>query len=480
MNAPLTKVIDAIGWALVHFVWQGIVLALVTGFVLFVLKRASAQTRYATNCIALVVATYLPISEICSRMNQVEASSAGSITAVFFDVVASQGSTWASIQTWIQAQLNWFVLGWLLVVALLALRLIVGLLWLHQYRRSPYSSANREWQQRLDALAARFSPGMQVLLRVVDDIQSPLTIGCIRPVVLVPAALLTGMAPAHLDALLAHELAHIRRYDFLINLLQNLIEMFLFFHPAVWWISKNIRIERENIADDLAAQVLGEPRRLALALQELEQIQFVQSQLALAAHGGNLMLRIKRLVRPEVQSINWKTAVTAVGVATVCIGFAANAAMPNYVIEGEKLSSKSISSSPIIESLVDATPTEVSIVDAEKLSEVADNASNKSAKSNKKDVVKTAYIDFAKEGCRPEYPRAALRKELQGVSALKVRISATGAIQDVTIVKSSGHEELDDAVKNQLMSGKCINKPGTINGKPQQTTTRVDYLWKLD
>ncbi len=480
MNAHLPKIIDAIGWALVHFVWQGVVLALVTGFVLFVLKRASAQTRYATNCIALVVAIYLPISELWSRLNQVEVSSSGSITAVFFDVVASQGSNWASIQAWIQTQLNWFVFGWLLVVALLALRLIVGLVWLHQYRYCPYSNANHEWQQRLDAMATQFSPGMQVLLRVVDDIQSPLTIGCIRPVVLVPAALLTGMSPAHLDALLAHELAHIRRYDFLINLLQNLIEMFLFFHPAVWWISKNIRIERENIADDLAAQVLGEPRRLALALQELEQIQFVQSQLALAAHGGNLMLRIKRLVRPEVQSINWKTAVTAVGVATVCIGFAANAAMPTYVVGSDKLSSKSIPSSSVIDSLMDNTPIEASILDAEKLSEVTDNSSNKTAKPTKKDVVRAGYIDFAKEGCRPEYPRAALSKELQGVSALKVRISAKGTIENVIIVKSSGHELLDDAVKNQLMSGKCINKPGTINGKPQQTTTRVDYVWTLD
>jgi len=478
MNAPLTKVIDAIGWALVHFVWQGIVLALVTGFVLFVLKRASAQTRYATNCIALVVATYLPISEICSRMNQVEATSTGSITAVFFDVVASQGSTWASIQTWIQAQLNWFVLGWLLVVALLALKLIIGLFWLHQYRNAPYSSANREWQQRLDALASQFSPGMQVLLRVVDDIQSPLTIGFIKPVVLVPASLLTGMAPAHLDALLAHELAHIRRYDFLINLLQNLIEMFLFFHPAVWWISKNVRTERENIADDLAAQVIGEPRRLALALQELEQIQFVQSQLALAAHGGNLMLRIKRLVRPEAQSINWKTAVTAVGVALICIGFAANAAIPKFETKNSQhgsASSATNAESPIFtpeEMVQPFTPS----FDAERA--VAETA--KSTKSTKRDVIIPARVDFAKAGCKPEYPRAALRNESQGVSRLLVHVSATGTIDEVEIVKSSGHTLLDDAVKNQLLSGSCTNKPGSINGKAQATKTRVDYVWKLD
>ncbi len=479
MNSQLPKIIDAIGWALVHFVWQGLVLALVTAFVLFALKRTRAQTRYAVNCMALLVAAYLPIVELLSHLNQVEVVSTGTMTAVFFDVGATHGSTWVSIQAWIQAQLNWFVLGWLLVVVMLTLRLIIGLLWLRNYRQEPYSTPHPEWQRRLDILATKFSPSMKVLLRVVDDIQSPLTIGFIRPVVLVPVSLLTGMAPAQLEALLAHELAHIRRYDFLINLVQNLIEMFLFFHPAVWWISKNIRIERENIADDLAVQVLGEPRRLALALQELEQFQFVQSQLALAAHGGNLMLRIKRLVRPEVQSINWKTAVTAVGIATACVGFAANAAMPNYIFERSKLTSEIAPTVALSESATKIESNE-SGFDAEKSGLTAGDDGNKLMKKNEKDLVLPGHINFAKDGCRPEYPRAALRKELQGVSALKVRISATGAIEDVVIEKSSGHDLLDDAVKNQLLSGKCTSKPGTVNGKPQQTTARVDYVWKLD
>ena len=145
--------------------------------------------------------------------------------------------------------------------------------------------------------------------------------------ILIPASLITGMTPSYLEALIAHELAHISRFDYVVNFIQNLIEMVLFFHPAVWWISKKIRTERENIADDLAASMLGEPRRLALALQELEYIQFTTPQLAQAAHGGNLMLRIKRLVRPEAQSINWKTAVTALGISAACFGMVANAAL---------------------------------------------------------------------------------------------------------------------------------------------------------
>jgi type II secretory pathway pseudopilin PulG len=134
-------------------------------------------------------------------------------------------------------------------------------------------------------------------------------------VVLVPASLVSGMPPQLLEALLAHELAHVRRCDYVVNLIQSAIEILLFYHPAVWWLSNRIREEREQIADDVAASTLGEPRRLALALSELDLFQFTP-QLAPAAHGGNLMSRIKRLVRPEAEPLNWKLALPILGLAT--------------------------------------------------------------------------------------------------------------------------------------------------------------------
>jgi hypothetical protein len=104
-----------------------------------------------------------------------------------------------------------------------------------------------------------------------------------------------------------------------------MIEIVLFYHPTVWWLSNRIRVEREQIADDLAASMLGEPRRLALALSELDQFQFPTPHLAHAAHGGNLMSRIKRLVRPDTEPLNWKMAVPVLGLAAACAAFYANA-----------------------------------------------------------------------------------------------------------------------------------------------------------
>jgi D-alanyl-D-alanine endopeptidase (penicillin-binding protein 7) len=167
------------------------------------------------------------------------------------------------------------------------------------------------WNARLANMAAQFGIARTVRLRVVDTLASPVTAGWWRPVVLVPASLLSGMPPQLLEALLAHELADVRRCDYLVNLAQSVIETILFYHPVVWWLSHRIRAEREQIADDIAARHLGEPRRLALALSELERLQFSTRHLAQAANGGDLMTRIKRLVRPETQAFNWKAAVPA-------------------------------------------------------------------------------------------------------------------------------------------------------------------------
>jgi predicted nucleic acid-binding Zn-ribbon protein len=123
-----------------------------------------------------------------------------------------------------------------------------------------------------------------------------------------------------LEALLAHELAHIRRYDYLVNLVASAVEVLLFYHPAVWMISRWIRIEREQIADDLAAKALGEPRRLALALSELDHFQLDSLNLAQAAHGGHLMARIRQLIQPHPRPLAWKAVISLLALAVLFAG----------------------------------------------------------------------------------------------------------------------------------------------------------------
>ncbi len=467
-SAPLANAIvpylQAIGWALIHFLWQGSLVAVVTAFLLMLSNNARAQTRYAIACIALLICALLPIWELLQSGIGSQSDAAVVMAQTVLDSGAAKLdlSLRQQLEIWLQNHLLQMVAVWLIVVSLLICRMLLGLWWLQSYQQGKRGVAHPALQRQLDQLSHAFALSKQVILRVVDDIESPITIGSLRPMVLVPASLVTGMSPAYLEALLAHELAHISRYDYLFNLMQNLIESFLFFHPAVWWISKKIRNEREHIADDLAASVLGEPRRLALALQELDQIRFTTPQLAQAAHGGHLMSRIKRLVRPEIHSMNWKTAVTLVASTVAGFTLAANAAVP-------VVSPQTIAPADFVE-------TEVAVAAAA----MPEKETTKPVVRKNTDVVVPARIDFEKQGCRPEYPRSALRNEHQGTTSLAVTIAKNGRVAGVKVLRSSGYDSLDNAVKNQLLSPACKMQAGTVNGVPQKLTTQVQYVWRLD
>ena len=147
----------------------------------------------------------------------------------------------------------------------------------------------------------------------------------LRPVVLVPAALLTRLSPDLLEALLAHELAHVRRHDYLVNLLQGAVEALLFYHPVVWWLSHRARAERELVADDMAAASLGDRHRVARALDALASLQSRPDpfpELALAADGGSLVNRIRHLVSPRRPTVQWKAAIPVIGISLMCLSLA--------------------------------------------------------------------------------------------------------------------------------------------------------------
>jgi len=324
MNAALF--LSSLAWALLDFVWQGVLVGCAAAALLGLLGRARPQLRYALACAALLLCAALPLAGLLARLADLDAAPAALpalSTVVNFTLAGgtadgaspAAGATVLGLQEALRARLPLLILCWAGGAGLLALRMLLGLAWVRRRSRPGAYRVDPSWQAALDRLAARMGLARRVVFGLVDDLTSPVTAGWWRPVVLVPASLATGMAPQLLEALLAHELAHVRRHDYLVNLLQSAIEILLFYHPAVWWLSHRIRVERELVADDLAASMLGEPRRLALALSELDLFQLSTPHLAHAAHGGNLMSRIKRLVRPQSEPINWKLALPVLGLA---------------------------------------------------------------------------------------------------------------------------------------------------------------------
>lgn len=421
--------VSQLGWVLVDFLWQGALIGCATALLLTALRNARAESRYLVACSGLLLCLLWPAAALVLRLSGGSEAAAGAALPLGQWLAGggeAQAAGWTGM---LQESLSWIVGAWAFCAAALALRMALGLLWVrHAARRH---ETHIQWQARLAALAQSFGIERKVELRVVADLASPVTAGWLKPVVLVPAALLTGM-PAHLlEALLAHELAHVKRCDYLVNLIQNVIETQLFYHPAVWWISHRIRVEREHIADDLAARTLGEPRRLALALSELEKHQFSTHHLAQAANGGDLMQRIKRLVRPDTQALSWKAAIPVLGLAAACIAGCAQ------------------------------TPT---------------TPQEPAAAAASAEAVTTKALARFDTCAKPHYPAEALARRVEGTVTLRFRIEADGSVSQALVQKSSGDASLDEAARVAI--AKCSFTPATVNGKPAAAWVPVQYVWK--
>ena len=199
----------------------------------------------------------------------------------------------------LDAGLSFVVWGWLAGVTLLLARFGGGCWRVHRVRAAAVADGVSSWQAATERLAARLR--LTVAFRVVESglVDTPGVIGWVRPVILLPVAVLTNLSPIQIEAILAHELAHIRRRDYAVNLLQTVVEALLFYHPGVWWVSARVREEREHCCDDVAVEVCGEPRAYAAALAELAAWQTGEPAHAVGAADGSLVVRVRRLLRVQ-------------------------------------------------------------------------------------------------------------------------------------------------------------------------------------
>ncbi|HWI24642.1 MAG TPA: M56 family metallopeptidase [Lysobacter sp.] len=332
MNELIAMLVPVLGRALLHFLWQGLAIGLMAALLLHVLRDARPQLRYAVGCLALLACVLLPLTSVVLGLGAtgVEPTVVPATAHALenFDATATNYATDDSPWHRIDAAMPLVVALWAAGASIFCLRIGIGALWLRRLRGCVQHPDQMRWQERLDTLASRFGL-CNVSLRLVSVLDSPVAAGWLRPVVLLPTAVAIRMPVELVEALLAHELAHIRRHDYLVNLLQNLVEALLFYHPVVWWLSHRVRAEREHIADAMAAEAIGDPRRLARALSALSELAptpRAYPQPAPAAHGGPLMSRIQKLLRPDQPRLHaGRVALPVLGVAAACIAFIAQA-----------------------------------------------------------------------------------------------------------------------------------------------------------
>jgi beta-lactamase regulating signal transducer with metallopeptidase domain len=314
------NLITTLGWTLLHFLWQGALIALLLACVLALLRGAASSVRYAVCCGAMVLmmcsaaATFLELRQtpFVSRAAAYPNAPASQAPAI----PAMPGPLTSKAVDYLPA----LVWAWFGGVIALSIRSLGGWAVAERFARRHTRPAEPAWEERFALLTMRLSIRRPVRLAVSALAQVPATVGWMKPVVLVPAAVFTGLDPEQVQALLAHELAHIRRHDYLVNLLQTVVETLFFYHPAVWWVSRVIREERENCCDDIAVEVSGNALVYARALAELEQMR--APGLAMAATGGSLLNRVHRLLHADRNAGRASTAWIA-GIGVVAFVFVA-------------------------------------------------------------------------------------------------------------------------------------------------------------
>jgi TonB family protein len=410
----MTAIARALSTALLDFVWQGLLVAFLLWTALSVLQNRSARARYLASCAALALMAALPVVTACLVYTAPDASreTVGWIAAAPQPLRTAMPVPSGSSFGWLA---RWALPIWTLGVLAFSLRLV--------WATRQISALRREAKPAEDAVAAVVA-GIQQRMRLARPVrvliseagECPSVVGWIKPALLLPGATILGLTPQQLEAVLAHELAHILRYDYLVNMLQTVVETLLFYHPAVWWASTRIRQERELCCDDLAVESCGDALCYARALTRLERLRVAAPRLALGSAGGSLLYRIQRLAGDA----GWQRGPSKLpGVLALSLGLICFALNMQWA-RGQQPEASAPS------------PAAVESVESDEPGVRVDLGG---ASVIHRDEV--------------EYPEAAIEKGIQGTVVVEATLDADGAVGDARVL--SGPPELRKAALESVL-----------------------------
>lgn len=305
---------EALGQALLHALWQGALLALAAAAALGLLARGEARHRHTVGMTFLVLMALAPMLTLFVLL---EPGRSGVGSQGGIHAPAARVALMPVVHAFRGLRTDWLVGLWAAGTALMMARLAGGWWVVRGLLSLEHQALPMAWLDRVADLAARMNLRRTVEVRLSERLGFPCSARAWRPVIWLPLALLSNLTPAQVEAVLLHELAHVKRLDWVWNGLQSFIEALLFFHPGVWWLSRRVRIEREHACDDLAVALCGDAIALAEALATLEGLHSQPRMLALAANGGSLMNRIKRLLHPEPPA---RFPLRAALLTLICVG----------------------------------------------------------------------------------------------------------------------------------------------------------------
>lgn len=300
-----TAILKGLGYTLIHSIWQATLIALAMSIVISLIPRSNAKVRYLTAITALIgvfLTSVLTFGRNYHPLPKVDINTDASL----WKVIVTEGTTEGGqlqlidqINIFLQANMEWIILAWTVGMLFFLLKIVLGLSAQHQLKVRSEKITDHWISHTLRTLSSKIGILKDIELRTTTILTSPAVSGWLKPIIYLPFTVFNQLSPKEAEAILAHELAHIIRHDYLVNLFQSFIEAFYYFHPAVWWISANIRNEREHACDDLAVSILGDKLGYAkslVALQECEKNLSGGLLMNLASRETPLFDRIKRIL----------------------------------------------------------------------------------------------------------------------------------------------------------------------------------------
>lgn len=360
----------ALGWMVLHSLWQGMLIALITGVVLIALRHHSAKVRYlAANfglfAVVLAAGFTFYIYTQTSSANSADLVGASievpvpnqlvntalleqlegleNLDAQLAEELATElappdqafapalpgeegslGFNWQSIQAYFNQNLPLIVGLWILGVAIFLLRMLSSISYVYYLKGRMNFPADEYWLDLLDDMIRKIGLDKTVTLVESALVRTPQVVGYLKPVILFPLGMINRLPAAEVEAILAHELSHILRHDHLLNILQSVVETLFYFHPGVWWISAQIRTERESASDEMAIQLTGDALTYAQALVTVQEMGYMPMSPALAfagQHKSQFMLRLQRILHIKSPTTNtMEKMLTVVLIAGTLVG----------------------------------------------------------------------------------------------------------------------------------------------------------------
>lgn len=313
LDTTAHRIIQAFSWMLIHSLWQGLLVAVVTAVVLIATKKSGARLRY--NLVAIQFLLF--IVACCSTFVWEWYQAPAKVIMPLAGTIGNEASQWfqldaESIRRFAQTCISYFtanapmvVLLWAVLFVFRSVRMMGSLVYIYRAKNKYTYAPAANWRQRVELLCEKLQINKVVRLLESGYVKVPMVIGHLRPVILMPVGLLAGLPAEQVEAVLLHELAHIRRHDYVVNFLQTLAETVFFFNPGLLWISSLLRDERENCCDDIALEQTNDKREFVQALISFKEYALTADRYAVAFHGkkNHLLHRVSRILSNRNQTL---------------------------------------------------------------------------------------------------------------------------------------------------------------------------------